>query len=112
MNATATRKAPRPVQVKGRFVGLASRQDVIDGSAVLSITDERTGLESAYWVQIKAVDGQYTEYQLQKLGSTDTYTLPRNLAACDCPDKQFVARPGGCRHQVAMRQALLAVPRQ
>ncbi len=41
------------VQVTGRFVGGATRQDVIDGAAVLSITsgDDSDRDESAYWCQ-------------------------------------------------------------
>jgi hypothetical protein len=89
-----------------------TRQDIIDGAAVLSITDQRSEQEQAYWCQVLFADGRCLGYRLAKLGTDTRYTLSRDLAACDCPDRAFTARPGGCRHMVALRQALMTVPRQ
>jgi hypothetical protein len=53
MKVTATprgrqRQPLKPVHATGLFVGGATRQDVIDGSAVLAVTDLDTGEEKPY----------------------------------------------------------------
>ena len=38
------------------------------------------------------------------------YDLPGDLSGCDCPDATYhPERPGGCKHQQAMRAALAAL---
>jgi hypothetical protein len=102
----------QPVRVTASFVGGATRDDVIHGQAVLSIVsgDATDSDESAYW--LKAVyDGERcVSFRLIKFGTGDQYDLPRDLSTCDCPDRVYRGeRPGGCRHMVALQQALLTV---
>jgi hypothetical protein len=53
--------------------------------------------------------GRLTGYRLEKPDGT-AYDLPADLSSCDCPDAtQHPERPGGCRHQKAMRAALAAL---
>jgi hypothetical protein len=104
------RKPLLPVQVRAYFVGGAARQDLLDGAAVLSITDLSTGEEQAYWAEAVYDGSRLACFRLRKFGGSEQYDLPPNLAACDCPDAVFRSgRPGGCRHQQALRQALPAV---
>jgi hypothetical protein len=36
---------------------------------------------------------------------TEHYDLPKTLNSCDCPDAIYRSeRPGGCKHQAALRQ--------
>ncbi len=114
---TSTTRPPRrqrkpllPVQIKAQLVGGASRQDVIDGSAVLSITDLATGDEAPYWLEALYVDGRCTGFRVRKFGGEEVYDLPRDLSSCDCPDRTYKPeRPGGCKHMVALKQALPTV---
>jgi hypothetical protein len=104
------RKPLAPVNVKAHFVGGATRQEVIDGAAVLSITDLGTGEEQAYWCEALFDGPTCTGFRLRKLGSDAAYDLPRNLSSCDCPDgTNRPDRPGGCGHAQALRQALPTV---
>jgi hypothetical protein len=104
------RKPPEPVRVRAYFVGGATRQDVLDGAAVLSITDLTTGEEQAYWCQAVYDGERCLGFRLRKFGSGEVYDVPRGLAGCDCPDAVYRGgRPGGCRHQQALRQALPTV---
>jgi hypothetical protein len=100
------------VQVKARFVGGASRQEVIDGSAVLSIVsgDETDPDETAYWVQALYDGDRCTGFRLTKFGGEEVYDLPRDLSSCDCPDRTYKPeRPGGCKYMQALKQALPTV---
>jgi hypothetical protein len=108
------RKPLEPVNVRAYFVGGASRQDVLDGAAVLSLTDLTTNEEAAYWCRALYDGGRCTGFRLTKLGSpADVYDVPRALTGCDCPDAAYrPERPGGCRHQQALRQALPTVRRE
>jgi hypothetical protein len=101
-----TRRSLQPVNVTGRFVGGATRADVLNGAAVLSITDNTTGEEQAYWTQA-VYDGPFFRvFRLRKLGSGDVYDLARSLDRCNCADATYRPhRPDGCRHQVALQQA-------
>jgi len=48
-------------------------------------------------------------YRLEKSGGA-AYDLPRDLSGCDCADSTFNSdRPGGCKHQVALRAILAAL---
>lgn len=117
MNATLTRPARQrkplsPVNVRARFVGGATRQDVLDGAAVLSITDLTTREEAAYWLEAVYDGERCVAFRLRKFGGEEQYDLPRDLSSCDCPDGIYRAeRPGGCRHMAALRQALPTVAR-
>jgi hypothetical protein len=100
------------VRVRAYFVGGATRQDVLDGAAVLSITDQATRGEQAYWTAAVYDGGACVGFRLRKLGSGEVYDLPRDLSACDCGDRTFrPQRPGSCRHMAALRQALPDVHR-
>jgi hypothetical protein len=106
------RKPLLPMQVQARFVGGAARQDILDGSAVLAIVsgDPTDSDETAYWL-IALYDGdRCTGFRLTKFGTGEPYDVPRSLDACSCPDGTYRSeRPGGCKHQQALRQALPTV---
>jgi hypothetical protein len=106
------RKPLLPVQVTGKFVGGATRDDVIAGQAVLSIVagDATDSEESAYWCRAVFQGDVCTGFRLTKFGTGDVYDVPRSLDTCDCPDRTYKPeRPGGCRHMAALRQALPTV---
>ncbi len=110
--ARRQRKPLLPVQVTARFVGGATRKDVLDGAAVLSIVsgDATDTDESAYWCQAVYDGDRCTGFRLTKFGGHEVYDLPRDLSSCDCPDQTYrPERPGGCRHMAALRQALPTV---
>jgi hypothetical protein len=116
VNGNRQRKPLLPVNVRAYFVGGASRRDVLDGAAVLSITtvDDTDRDESAYWcLALFSPDGQTClGFRLTKFGTGEVYDLPRDLGGCDCPDRTYrPERPGGCRHTAALRQALPTVAR-
>jgi hypothetical protein len=111
-------RQPRPlvlaVQITAHFVGGASRQDVLDGAAVLAIVagDATDADERAYWCKALYAGDQCVGFRLTKFGgeTTEVYDLPRDLSSCDCPDHTYrPQRPGGCRHMIALRQALPTV---
>jgi hypothetical protein len=109
VNPIRQRKPLEPVRVSARFVGGARRQDILDGSAVLSIVsgDPTDADECAYWCLALYDGGSCTGFRLTKFGTGDVYDVPRSLDACSCPDGTFRSeRPGGCKHQQALRQAL------
>jgi hypothetical protein len=100
------------VSVVGRFVGGATRQDVIDGSAVLSIVsgDDTDRDEVPYWCVALYQGDRCTGFRLTKFATGEVYDLPRDLSCCDCPDQTYrPERPGGCKHMQALRQALPTV---
>jgi hypothetical protein len=98
------------VRVTGLFVGGATRQDLMDNAAVLAINDDTTGLEQAYWCEAVFNGPVLTAFRLRKFGGYEQYDLPADLTACDCADGVYRwNRPGGCRHQQALRQALPTV---
>jgi hypothetical protein len=99
--------------VRAYFVGGATRQDVMDGAAVLSVTDLTTQEEQAYWCEALFEGDRCLGFRLRKFGGEEPpYDLPRDLSGCDCPDRSYrPERPGGCRHMAALRQALPTVAR-
>jgi hypothetical protein len=118
MNATLTRpprsrqsKPLLPVSVRAHFVGGATRADLLDNAAVLSITDLTTGEEAAYWCSSSFEGDRLLGFRLRKFGGEEpAYDLPADLSCCDCPDATYrPERPGGCRHQQALRRALPTV---
>jgi hypothetical protein len=119
MDTTTTRAPPPqrkpllPVQVRAYFVGGATRQDVIDGAAVLSITDLDRQEEAPYWLEALYQGDSCTGFRLRKFGGEEVYDLPRDLSGCDCADRTYrPERPDGCRHMAALRQALPTVTRE
>ena len=104
------RKPLAPVNVSAKFIGGATRDDVLHGSAVLSIADSGTTEEQAYWLEALYLDEKCVGFRLRKFGSAEVYDVPRSLDTCTCADATYRPdRPGGCRHQVALRQALPTV---
>ncbi len=106
------RKPLEPVSVTGRLIGGATRQDVLDGSAVLSIVsgDPTDTDEAAYWLKALFQGAVCTGFRLTKFGTGEVYDLPRDLSGCDCPDRTYrPERAGGCRHMAALRQVLPTV---
>jgi hypothetical protein len=112
VHANRERKPLAPVTVSASFVGDASRNDLLDGAAVLSIVsgDATDPGETPYWC-LAVFDGERcTGFRLTKFGSGEVYDLPRDLSSCDCPDHTYrPERSGGCRHMAALRQALPTV---
>jgi hypothetical protein len=105
---------PSPVNVIARFVGGACKQDILEGRAVLSIStgDASDPDECFYWCVAVVEDGRCIGFRLSKFGSSDTYYVPCDLSACGCRDRiHRPDRPGGCRHMVALRQALPTIRR-
>ena len=109
----SARKPLAPVQVTGSLItglgtGLA---DLFDGCAILEIDDARE--LTSYWCSASTdVEGRITGLHIQKFATGEKYDLPATLDDCDCPDAIYRShRPGGCRHQVALRQALVSVVR-
>lgn len=106
------RKPLEPVSVSAYFVGGATRADVVHGAAVLSITDNGSTDEKAYWCEALFSEdrSKCVGFRLRPMGSGEIYDVPRSLDSCTCADATYRAeRPGGCRHQQALRQALPAV---
>src|SRR5262245_5484631 len=92
-----TTSSPARLTVAGRF----ARGDVYEGTAALAILDDR-GRQTEYRVSANGL------WLLTRLDDGTTYSLPRDLSACSCPDATYrPLRPGGCKHQVALRAALL-----
>ena len=106
------RKPLAAVNVLARFVGGATRRDVLEGSAVLSVVtgDDTDRDETAYWCFALYDGDRCTGFRLTKFGTGDVYDVPRSLDACTCGDGTYrPERPGGCKHQAALRQALPTV---
>ena len=108
MSTTALRQGA--VRVTGRFVAGTTRRDVLDGQAVLAITDLGTGAEVPYWCRALYDGGRCTGFRLSKMGTAASYFVARDLSRCTCPSARWhPGRPGGCRHQAALREALTAL---
>jgi hypothetical protein len=104
------RQPLKPVYVTGRFVGGATRQDVIDGSAVLAVTDLYSGAEKAYWLKALYDNGQCVGFSLRVFGTEEEHVLARDLTSRTCGDATYrPGRPGGCLHRAALRLALPTV---
>jgi hypothetical protein len=94
----------------------AGLDDLIAGRAVLVITtgDVSDSDSKLYWLKADlSYTGHITGFELTKFGQAEAYHLPADCSSCDCPDATFCEeRPGGCRHMVAMRQAVLQLGRR
>ena len=68
------------------FVGGATRHDVLHGQAVLSITDDGTTDEQAYWCEalFEERGEKCVGFRLRKFGTGDVYDVPRALDGCTC----------------------------
>src|SRR5262245_27488051 len=44
------------------------------------------------------LDTAYRLVGLDEKRAATCYDLPVDLSSCDCPDAEFRARPGGCKH--------------
>jgi hypothetical protein len=93
------------VDVSAAFIGGASRQDVIDGCAVLGING------TPYWCEARMSGDTCEGFTLRKFGGTaDAYFVARNLRSCSCPHSNYnPTRPLGCKHICALRIALPTV---
>jgi hypothetical protein len=106
------RKPLEPVAAVGRLLAGHGQRlpELIEGNAILEIETE--GRLESYWcgLILDPADGHISGVKLQKFATGEKYNLPATLDDCDCPDGTYrPERPLGCRHQVALRQALLAV---
>jgi hypothetical protein len=98
-----------------RVVCEAGIEDLLRGHAVLAIAtgDDTDSGTRVYWLKAD-IDrrGRVASFELTQFGTNARYHLPADLSTCDCPDHTFrEERPGGCKHMVALRQALLAAVR-
>jgi hypothetical protein len=93
----------------------AGIEDVILGRAVLVIVtgDESDSDTASYWLRAdEGRHGHIVSWEITKFGSVEAYRLPADCSSCDCGDHSFrEERPGGCRHMVAMRQAVVQLGR-
>jgi hypothetical protein len=107
------RKPLAPVNVTGRIItGLgAGLADLFRGCAVLEI--ESDGRLESYWATLHiSPDGHIAGVRLQKFATGEKYDLPADLDGCDCADAIHRSEwTGGCKHQHALRQALVSVAR-
>jgi hypothetical protein len=80
------------------------------GVLVITSADARGQVNVGTFVVHAHQDGgRLLGYRLEKPDGT-AYDLPADLSSCDCPDGTFhPERPGGCRHQKALRAALAAL---
>jgi hypothetical protein len=95
---------PPAVTITAEFIGEVTKQDLLDNAAVLSVRRGDDD-ECLYWCRLLPEGG----FRLTRFGSTDSYDVSSSLKSCTCPDHQFRPRPDGCKHQTALRQALLKV---
>jgi hypothetical protein len=112
--ASAARPPLQPVAVTGRLLagGGQVMHDLFHGHSILEI--ESQGRLESYWLTLNvSPDGHIAGLRLQRFASGEKYDLPADLDSCDCPDALFrPERPGGCRHQQALGQALVAVAKE
>jgi hypothetical protein len=107
------KKSLEPVQLL-RVTCEAGLADLIAGHAVLVIcvgdhTDSHT---TVYWLKadVDQHSGKVISFELQQFSTGGRYHLPADLSSCDCPDHIYrEERPGGCKHMVALRQALVGM---
>jgi hypothetical protein len=80
--------------------------DLFGGYAILELASD--GRSDSYWVTLRIdPEGHIAGLRLQKFGTGARYDLPASLDSCDCPDGVHrPERPGGCKHQQALRMAL------
>lgn len=112
VNGNRQREPLLPVRVTGRLTtgintGLA---DLFAGCAVLSVYDAAGG-ETMYWCEAIVGAGKIVGLKLTKFrtGEQRHVHLTAGGAECDCEDATYrPGRPGGCRHVVALTQALSA----
>jgi hypothetical protein len=112
VNGSRERKPLQPVQLL-RVECEAGIADLIAGHAVLTIVtgDDADSDTRAYWLKADvAHTGKVTGFELRQFSTGVKYHLPADLSDCDCPDHIYrEERPGGCKHMVALRQALLTI---
>ncbi len=99
--------------VEGSFDPATRLPRLMAGSAILFITDVRTGELAMYYAKGVADNNRLVAIRLTKAGDDSPephehqVTLAGAKAACDCQDATYRPdRPGGCRHLNALTQAL------
>ncbi len=114
VNGIRQRQALQPVQLL-RVACEAGIEDLLRGYAVLAVTtgDDSDNDTRVYWLKADIGHTRHViSFELTEFTSNARYHLPADLGTCDCPDHSFrEKRPGGCKHMVALRQALLQVTR-
>ena len=100
------RRPPEAVSVTGRFAEGVTPDQLPHGSAILEIIDAKT--ECFYWVEAVGRNGRVLGVWLQEFGDgTRHYVHLDGEVCCTCEDATYRPdRPGGCRHVVALGQAL------
>jgi hypothetical protein len=104
-------KPLEPVAVTGRILAGHGQvmHDMFHGHSILEIESE--GRLESYWLTlIISPDARIAGVRLQRFAEGQVYDLPASLDDCTCPDATYrPERPGGCRHQQALRMALIRV---
>ena len=111
--ANPGRKPLSPVNVTSRIISCPSAgfADLFRGCAILEVESE--GRLESYWITLHiSPDGHIAGLRLQKFATGEKYDLPADLDGCDCPEAiSRSEQPGGCKHQQALRLALVSVAR-
>ena len=105
-NPNRERKPLEPVSVTGRFSEGVTPDQLPQGSAILEIQDAKG--EAFYWCEAVGRHGRVLGVWLQKFGTgARHYVHLDGEVCCTCEDSTYRPdRPGGCRHVVALGQAL------
>jgi hypothetical protein len=91
-----------------RWEADATAAGLMWGSAILRITT-KAGAQSYFVRRLGGQVGPCREVELTALGSGKSYDLELGAGKCSCGDATYRSRPGGCKHQMALRVALTRV---
>jgi hypothetical protein len=110
------RKPLLPVNITAQLTGgefnACLPEELARGVAILSIAtgDDTDRDVKLYWTRFLFHNGEAYAVELTRFGTAKKYIITLEDETCNCPDAEYRSeRPGGCRHVVALRQALPAV---
>jgi hypothetical protein len=86
-------KAPEPASGTVRVLRPVGSVNEVTGGVAIN--------GKAYYLQLFNQGYRLTGWDERKAEPT-VYDLPADLSSCDCPDAEFRARPGGCKHRRAL----------
>jgi hypothetical protein len=106
-------KARRPVvataPARGSFRWAAQPTDTHPGCLVITSETKAGPVVVSYLVHAVFDGPRHIGYRLSK-PSGEVYDLAADCSTCDCADATFhPERPGGCKHQRALRAALASL---
>jgi hypothetical protein len=112
VNARRQHAPLSPVNVVGRFAEGVTPDQLLQGSAILEVTDPK-GV-ALYWCEAVLDAGRLVGVVLQKFADGDRHHVHlAGEASCTCEDASYRPdRPGGCRHVNAVKQALIDLARR